>query len=204
MYPLAHEWRVAERLHIARELHDSLGHHLVALRLYLDAAVKLTCSTPGAAPVARAQEIACAMVGDVRRIVGSMRRQRPIDFAAALHRLVDGISQPTVILSMPPALRIDSAAHAHVLLRAVQEAITNALRHANASTVWVDLAADNGGIRLTIRDDGDGVTTVRFGNGLIGMRERVTQLGGAMRIGSRPGRGFSLCMRLPLATGAAA
>ena len=198
---LAHDSRLAERVHIARELHDELGHHLIALRLHLDLAAQVAPECSSAAPIAQARDIAGAMVRDVRRVVGSMRRDRPIDIAAALRRMVDGIAEPTVHLSMPPNLTIESTAHVHVVFRAVQEAITNTLRHANASTMWVDLAADGGEIRLTIRDDGDGVASVHPGNGLTGMRERVSELGGAIRIGSRPGRGFSLSLQLPLTTG---
>jgi two-component system, NarL family, sensor histidine kinase DesK len=196
---LAHNSRLAERLHIARELHDALGHHLTALRLHLELARRLAPNTTVSGPLGQAHDIASAMLADVRRVVSSMREDRPFELGVALRRMVDGVVEPAVSLTMPDDLIVEDAAHAHVLFRAVQEAITNAIRHANATRVWIDLVAQGDAIELAIRDDGFGTDEIDEGSGLTGMRERVRDLGGALRIDSRPGGGFSLHVSLPLA-----
>jgi signal transduction histidine kinase len=85
----------------------------------------------------------------------------------------------------------------------VQEALTNVLRHAGASTVGLFVATRDGHLEATIEDDGQGATEglTGAGVGLVGMRERVVALGGRLEVGPRPERGFCVSIVLPLPGG---
>jgi signal transduction histidine kinase len=86
---------------------------------------------------------------------------------------------------------------AHLLLRCVQEIITNTVRHARARNLWIRLSTSQDGIALSARDDGRGVSRVQAGHGLSGMQERLSQLGGKLEVESRKGAGFTLHAWIP-------
>jgi signal transduction histidine kinase len=87
---------------------------------------------------------------------------------------------------------------AQVALRAVQEIVTNAVRHSNARNLWLTVGSAEKTLTVDARDDGGGTDRVVFGNGLRGMRERVQQAGGTLEVASMRGRGFEVHVRLPL------
>jgi signal transduction histidine kinase len=97
-------------------------------------------------------------------------------------------------LSMTDPLR------AQVLLRCAQEMITNCVRHAQARNLWISLVPDENGIAMIARDDGQGVDALEEGNGLMGMKERLKQLDGELKIESSPGAGFVLHAWVPMET----
>jgi signal transduction histidine kinase len=80
----------------------------------------------------------------------------------------------------------------------VSEALTNAAKHASASSVWVQCDTDGQSVRVTVRDDGAGGADASRGSGLIGLRDRVEALGGTIEITSPPGRGTSLVASIPV------
>jgi signal transduction histidine kinase len=194
---LADSSRAAERVRISRELHDVMGHHLTALSLSLEAARH---APPEETPrhVETAQSLTKRMLREVRRGVGRLREEVPVDLAGALATLAAGTERPEVHLSVPEDLRIEDPERAHALLRCAQEALTNAIRHGGAKNVWIELAQGPEEIELRARDDGRGAATVRAGNGLLGMRERLERLGGQLAVDSAPGRGFAVTARVPL------
>ena len=89
------------------------------------------------------------------------------------------------------------------MLRCLQEIITNAIRHAAASNLWIELSRTGNGIAIRARDDGRGTRELRPGHGLTGMRERLEQVGGKLEIETQPGKGFRLNAWLPLSGGIA-
>jgi signal transduction histidine kinase len=191
--------RAAERLRLARELHDALGHHLAALSLNLEAAVHLARGE-AAEPVARAQAVARLLLAEVRDVVQSTRDEPPADLGAALQALAAGVREPRVHLALPEGpLAPEDEAAAHALFRCVQEVVTNAVRHSNARNLWITVHADSEGLRVEARDDGRGAGPIAAGLGLTGMRERLARSGGRLEIASQPGRGFSLVAWLPAA-----
>lgn len=194
---LAQSSRAAERTDIARELHDTLGHHLVALKVTLELAQHQT-QAPAAATVADALTLVCRLLAEVRQVVGQVKGAPPLDLRQAVRTLLSGIGELTVQLAFPEDLEISDSRRAHVLFRCVQEATTNALKHADARRLWVEFRRDGKDIVLQIRDDGRGGCTGSAGNGLAGMRERLEAVGGSLAIVNMPGRGFALMARLPL------
>ena len=87
---------------------------------------------------------------------------------------------------------------AQLLLRCAQEIITNSVRHARARNLWIRLSTGADGVVMSAHDDGRGVQSVEAGNGLRGMQERLTQLGGKLEVESSQGRGFTLHAWLPM------
>jgi signal transduction histidine kinase len=187
--------RLAERLRIARELHDALGHHLTALTLNLEAALM---RTEGAAhgSVESAQALARKLLGDVRLIVAEKSADDCLDLGRALRTLVADLPRPRVQLDVDDALRVDDPEHGLVIVRCVQEVVTNAARHSGAENLWISVRRSGDAFEVHARDDGRGRGASRDGFGLRGMRERIEQAGGELTIESGTG-GFALTAFLP-------
>ncbi len=205
---LAEQTRYSERMQIARELHDLMGHHLTALNLQLQlGGALLARADSGAAAQAlgRAEGVAAQLLADVREAVSQQRSSQRIDLSAALQALAEGIASTRIELALDEAARDLGPRAAHALLRCVQEGVTNSVRHAGARRVHVELhglgeAGDE--IAVSIDDDGRGAPSwqpgraERFGNGLSGMAERMAELGGQMRV-TRTSPGFRIELRCP-------
>ena len=194
---LAESSRMSERVRISRELHDLLGHHLTALSLNLEVANHLT---EGRAQehVRQSHTLAKLLLTDVREAVSEMREEGTIDLSGAIRTLVEGVPALDIRLDLPEPLSIEDPERAHVLLRCTQEIITNAVRHAGASTLWLSIARDSQEARIQARDDGRGADEPTPGNGLRGIRERLGAYGGRVDIITGRGQGFALDIRLPL------
>ncbi len=197
---LADAVRTSERLRIARDLHDSIGHRLTALNLHLDLADRQLAGANVSLRTARA--LSRDLLGEVRVVVSAERDGQYIDLRQSLQTLCDGIPEPAIRLEVGDDVRIASALTAHTLFRCIQEAISNVLRHANARRVCI--AIDHSGLHVTatISDDGTGARGRPEGNGLTGMRERLAALGGALTAGDLPQGGFQVELSLPAAAAA--
>ncbi|MFG6485292.1 sensor histidine kinase [Roseateles sp. BYS78W] len=199
---LAEQMRYNERMQIARELHDLMGHHLTALNLQLQlGGALLARADAGGATQAldRAQGVASQLLADVRESVSQQRSSQRIDLSAALQALAEGIASTRIELAVDEAARDLGPRTAHALLRCVQEGVTNSVRHAGARRVQVELRGDGNEVAVSIDDDGRGAPgwhEGRSGNGLSGMTERMTELGGQMRV-TRTGPGFRIELRCP-------
>jgi signal transduction histidine kinase len=188
---LAENTRIAERLRISRDLHDTLGHHLTALSLRLDVASRLT-SGQAEGHVREAHAITRLLLADVRDVVSSMRESGRVDLAQTMRTLAADDGALQLHLDIPQSLPVDDAGQAHALLRSVQEIITNARRHGGARNLWIRLERRPDGIDLHARDDGRGAPELTWGNGLTGMRERFEEFAGRVEFTPGPGRGFEV------------
>jgi two-component system sensor histidine kinase UhpB len=177
----------SERRSVARELHDEVGQSLTALKLLLARASRSGGDKDEA--LGEATTIAEQTLGDVREIA---RRLRPeaLDelglrnaLAALAKRLAvhGGIRIATQLDPELPPLDRDAEL---VVYRVAQESLTNVLRHAEASTAVVALAARDGEVELVVSDDGRGVNGVAAGNGIKGMKERALALRGDVEVTS--------------------
>lgn len=194
---LAESERTGERLRISRELHDLVGHHLTALSLNLEVASHLV-EGKALAHVERAQALSKLLLTDVRQVVSTLREGDKVDIGQALQRLIEGLPRPTIHLNLPAEQTLVDPHQAQVVMRLAQEAITNAVKHAQAHNLWIDLRFTNKGVEVVARDDGRGTASLTAGNGLKGMQERVAQLGGHLDVESSPGMGFVLMAWLPM------
>lgn len=200
--------RVNERTRISRELHDLLGHHLTALSLNLEVAGHLAPEGRAREHVQQAHTLAKLLLTDVREAVSQLREGGAIDLAAALQPLSENVPAIDIHMDIQAPLTLDDPERAHVLLRCTQEIITNAVRHANAHNLWISARREGGNIVVDARDDGRGADALVAGNGLRGMRERLLQHGGDLRIDTQPRphpeAGFRLRLTLPVSATLAA
>ena len=194
---LADNTRIAERVRIARELHDLVGHHLTALTLNLEVATHMV-EGKALEHVQQAHSLAKLLLADVREVVSDMRIDDKVDLSAALRTLVTGMPEPRIHLDLPLEVALTDPVRAQVMLRCAQEMITNAVRHARADNLWLVLQHDGERVALNARDDGQGVKKVEWGNGLNGMAERLETLGGSLEIETKPGAGFRLHAWVPV------
>ncbi|MGI5130943.1 sensor histidine kinase [Pseudonocardia sp. CA-107938] len=205
---------VQERLRIAQELHDVLGHHVSLINVQAGVALYLLDDDPEQARTALAaiKQSSKDLLREMRSTLGVLRAvdEAPphhpmpgIDRLDALAAEVRAAGLPVEVQvvgerrDLPPS--VDLAAY-----RIVQEALTNVRRHAGAAHASVRLTYAEDGLTVQVDDDGPGPSTSAEpggGNGIPGMRERATALGGSMDAGPLPGRGFRVRATLPAGRG---
>ena len=193
--------RSLERLRISRELHDALGHRLTALYLHLEIALNGRDSSEIDLHVRKAQDVSKALLADVREVVRELRASTGIDLHGALQALATNLPGLRVHLTAPVHLAIEDSNQAEVLIRCVQELITNAMKHAGATELWIDLKLLEQVVYVTAHDNGRKEKLVhRLGFGLLGMRERFLEYGGLVEVISEENAGFCIKALLPLRT----
>ncbi|MGW0909484.1 sensor histidine kinase [Streptomyces sp. NPDC002853] len=197
----------AERNRLARDIHDSLGHHLTAVSVQLEIASEFRALDPDSAQhaVDEARQSVKRALGDVRRSVRALRSEAPrSSLAAALADLARGReARPHVTVEVNGVEDGYDVAELTALYRAAQEGLTNARRHARASQVTVSICLDEHCAELVVSDDGRGFALdgVPAGFGLLGMRERVHLVGGRVDLESEVGAGTRLTVTVPRGTG---
>lgn len=201
--------RLVERGQIARELHDTVAHHVSAIAIQAQAGRELAKTDPTAAleTLSVIEGEASKTLQEMRAMVGALRDGDEPELAPArgiadLGNLAAGAGDtPPVQVEvdadldgLPPA--VDAAVY-----RLAQESITNAVRHARAATaVRVRVTEEGSSVRLTVEDDGEPRSSATdTGYGLIGMQERAKLLGGSFDAGPMPGRGWRVTAVLPKA-----
>jgi signal transduction histidine kinase len=208
-----------ERARVSRELHDVVAHHISMIAIQAETA---RLATPGM-PAAGAQRLlaigdtARAALTEMRRLLGVLRedtradvaQRRPQPGLAQLGELLDEARDASAsgvrFIVHGPMTQLDPGVEL-AAYRIVQEALTNARRHAEGAAVDVELTYTAQALRLRIRDNGPGPPPemVPGGLGLLGMRERAAAVGGGLRAGADPGGGFLVEALLPASSEAAA
>lgn len=197
---------VEERNRIARDIHDSLGHALVALNIQLETALALWETSPhqSFSFLQEAKQLGSDALKAVRNSVAEMRSD-PLQgmlLETAIANLVEEFHHTTGIapeyqihLACPVSNQLNTAVY-----RVVQEGLTNILKHAHATIVQISIKSVRTGLTLTLQDNGHGfqVNANLTGFGLRGMRERTHALGGQLSIDSAPGQGCRITAFFPL------
>ncbi len=200
------EGQEVERRRLARELHDETGQALTSILLGLRAAEDAAGPDEARKAVSDLRELVVGTLQDVRRLAVQLRPKALDDFglAAALERLAQTFAETSGVRVDLEARLGDERLPAEVettLYRIVQEALTNIVKHAGASTVSILLGRRDGSATLVIEDDGQGFVLDQArpdGLGLIGMQERVALHAGRLTIESTPGTGTTLAVEVPL------
>jgi signal transduction histidine kinase len=184
----ANEQRNEERLRLARDLHDALGHSVAMISLQSAVAAEaLPDRVPEAGrAVAEIRSISLAAMADLRTTV---RRLRTADSAVELPAGLNDLPILAEVVPNPLGL----AAY-----RIVQEAVTNIIRHANATTAVITLHRGRDAFTVTVQDNGQGAGEFEPGNGIRGMRERAAEWGGELAISSEAAAGTVVTAMLPI------
>jgi two-component system sensor histidine kinase UhpB len=194
----------AERLRVARELHDEIGQTLTAITLHAERAAE---GDPAAAP-AELERLADAVrdsLDEVRRIARELRPEALDDLGLvnaliALCTRINAQGGPVVRRELQSTLAPLPDDVELVIYRIAQESITNALRHSDAESVTVSLQADAQTLTLRVVDDGRGMPAALPDGtaGIAGMRERALLVGGRLSIESQPGAGTEVELSIPI------
>jgi signal transduction histidine kinase len=196
-----------ERKNLSRELHDHVGQVLTALRMELGRIERMRApSERGAGPaIAECRRLVDSMVRTVRDLALGLRPSMLDDFGlqpALEWHVRDFARRYTVNVELHMAGSFDALPDAYrtCVYRAVQEALTNCIRHANARSIQVTVFGHQDHLEASVTDDGIGLVSGRRGGGLglRGIEERVRELDGVMTIDSAPAEGTTLAIRLPL------
>ncbi|MEV0224065.1 sensor histidine kinase [Streptomyces sp. NPDC050704] len=196
----------AERNRLARDIHDSLGHHLTAMSVQLEMASEFRALDPDAAQRAltEARQSVKLALGDVRQSVRALRDEaaHPTLSTALAGLAQGGEARPRVTVEVSGDQDGYGAAELTALYRAAQEGVTNARRHARATRVTVVVRLTDDTARLVVTDDGRGFApdAAAAGFGLLGMRERVQLVAGSVDIDSCPESGTRLTVTVPRGT----
>jgi signal transduction histidine kinase len=201
-----------ERRRIARELHDVVAHNISVMGVLADGARRALARNPGAADGAleTIADTGRATLREMRVLLGALRTDEepesapvePQPVLSAARELIGQVREAGLPVeveivgeSRPLSPGVDLAAY-----RIIQEALTNTLKHARASTARVRLAYRDHELEVQVEDDGRGpaVEQANDGHGLLGMRERVGLYGGTLHVGIRPGGGYLVRARIPI------
>lgn len=203
---------VAERLRIARELHDMVAHSIGVIAIQAGVGRRVITTQPSEArnALAAIEDTSRDTLAGLRRMLGALRHVAPGDGAplapapalADLERMAERTGDAGVRVdvewrgerrALPPEIELSA-------YRIVQEAVTNVVRHSGAGACRVTIDCQEDQLSLEITDDGRGLSglPVTAGYGLTGMRERAALLNGDLAAGPRPGGGFGVTARLPL------
>lgn len=197
----------AERKNLSRELHDHVGQMLTALRMELGTAERSrgAAGRQFAQAITESKHLSETMLRTVRDLAMGLRPSMLDDFGLkpALEWLARDVARRCdlrIDLTVEGELEPLPDAHRTCIYRVVQEALTNCVRHARARRVTVAVVGRPTSLALSVEDDGVGANFAapRAGLGLIGLDERVRELGGRLEIDSRPGHGTTLRVQMPV------
>ncbi|WP_030440301.1 sensor histidine kinase [Actinoplanes subtropicus] len=188
--------RLVERERLARDLHDTVAHHVSAMAIRAQAGLAMAGSDPTAATDALKviEAEAAKALTEMRTVVAALRSDDPVPLLAFAG------GHPPVDLDVTGDLNTLAPAVGAAVFRLAQEAVTNARRHArDATRIEVRVATDDEAVHLRVTDDGSPAEEPPAGRGfgLAGMRERAELLGGVCTAGPDPGRGWSVTATLP-------
>ncbi|MEU6141889.1 histidine kinase [Streptomyces sp. NPDC047081] len=211
------ETRREERVAIAADLHDFVAHHVTGILVQTQVARMMAATRPeGLDPVlAGIERAATEALASMRRTVGVLRDteevdRRPVGDLAGITELTEGFASPVqkVTLHRDPTVPADIPHEIQAAaFRVVQESLTNVRRHAaDATQITVALSRTRTRLSVTITDDGHGGTQLPAaahggGFGLVGLKERVTALGGELEAGPREGGGWEVRAGFPVDRG---
>ncbi|WP_353987494.1 sensor histidine kinase [Ruicaihuangia caeni] len=198
--------KALEREMLARDLHDTVAHHVSAIAIRAQAGLATAALNPDAATDALLviEAEASKTLAEMRGIVGVLRQGTEPELAPG-RTLIDiadlasaDHAAPRVDVQVTGALDSIPPTVAAAVYRLAQESVTNARRHSrNATLIDVRVEADSGGVRLTVANDGDVAPAAAPGYGIIGMIERASLLGGTCHSGRAPGGGWVVTAVLP-------
>lgn len=187
--------RDRERLRIARELHDLIGHKLTALQLNLQVAARTVATN--SREIETAKDIAGGILSDIRNVVAYVPTSSGVPLTAALNELARSFPASFVHVEVSPDAHIEDLELAQHILRCAQEATSNAIRHGRATRIDISLRQEPGELVLGVVDNGAGLGSAAPGFGLASIEARVRELGGRFTLGADGSGSTALRIAIP-------
>lgn len=186
-----------ERNRLAGEIHDNLGHNLVALNMNLDVTEKMINKDMDKAKdlIHKAQRITKESIEDLRKAVYALREEKIRTLKDSIDRLVDNIQ---ITGKVKVKLDFDDKAedlppeYKDIIFISIKESITNSIKHSNANKINIDIKYDGCKLMVSTQDNGIGCSQLIKGNGLLGIEDRVTRLGGKVDYDFKGKDGFEI------------
>ncbi len=194
-----------ERTRMAREIHDTLAHTLTTLIVQLEACKKLAGADPSRLPgeLEKAQELSRSGFNDIKRSIKALRPKVMEDksLLASVTTVINEVTENTGVKvalhsSLPQELKLSTGLEV-AIFRAIQESITNSIRHGHATDIRVNITQVNGSIEVIVEDNGLGCTNIKAGYGLKGIMERINALNGKAEFTSSNRNGFKTIINVP-------
>ncbi|AWB46500.1 hypothetical protein DCC85_21565 [Paenibacillus sp. CAA11] len=202
---------VKERTNIAQELHDNLGHSLVALRMHLEFAGQVLDNRPdrSAEAIDKALDISQSAMSSLRKAVSALKEDahsRSMQLQEALNELIQSMK---TVSNLKFDLKFDPACEEALpdlkdgIYKTVQEAVTNGLKHGQAEqfNIRIEASEESSMLKVTVENDGAGCTRIVKSHGLSGIEDRIRLLQGTVQFSSGQSGGFIVAAELPYVTG---
>lgn len=192
-----------ERNRIAADIHDNIGHTLVALNMNLDVAENLIDKDLEKTKeiLKRSKNLAKDSLNDLRKAVYALKEENPGSFTDSIKRIVDNVESTGKIkvnLSLDEEANESLSKYKDLICTSIKEAITNSIKHGKASEVYINMEIDKDNACIKIKDNGLGCHTFTKGNGLLGIENRIHNIGGKVNYSSKEEKGFEIGIELSL------
>ncbi|WP_202709586.1 sensor histidine kinase [Sporosalibacterium faouarense] len=196
-----------ERNRVAQEIHDSLGHSLTALIMHLDFLEKITNEddTKSRKLIIKTQEIARSSMKDLRKAVFALKEEKSkLGFLDSLEELKNDLTINEALkinYDLGTELEKISPDLKNVIYITIKEALTNSIKHSNSTMIDIICCIKEHYVSLEINDNGVGCEEIIYGNGLDGINNRISIVGGNVKLNSSKDKGFSIAIFIPLREG---
>ena len=193
-----------ERTRLAQELHDSLGHSLMALAMHLEFAKKICATNPQKVEevLAQSEKIAKSSINDLRKAVTLLNSELEIaDIDTSIEKLINNfylVSNLKITYTKNRSINDLSSLIKTSTYKTIQECITNSLKHGNATEINIKVTADNENVEFIITDNGIGCNNIIKSNGLKGIENRINLLKGKVYYFSHNDLGFGIKVFIPI------
>jgi signal transduction histidine kinase len=193
-----------ERTIMAQELHDSVGHSLMALIMHLEFAKKICDTKPEKVKevLIKSEDIAKSSISSLREAVNLLKEEREIkDFNGSVEEIINNFHMLNNIkISFNTDKNLDnlSSIIKNSMYKTIKESITNSIKHGKATEINISITREKKGIRLMLTDNGVGCNKIIKSNGLIGIENRVTSLNGSVKYFSNDYLGFGIDICIPI------
>lgn len=193
-----------ERTIMAQELHDSVGHSIMALIMHLEFAKKMCDTKPDRVKevLIKSEDIAKSSISSLREVVNLLKEEREIkDFNASIEDIINNfhmLNNININFNTDENLDILSSIIKNSMYKTIKESITNSIKHGKATEINIKISRENNIIRLILTDNGIGCNKIIKSNGLLGIENRITSLNGSVNYFSNDNLGFGIDICIPI------
>lgn len=191
-----------ERNRIAGDIHDNIGHNLVALNMNLDVAANIIDKNEDKARelIKKAQSLTKESLDDLRKVVYALKEDVHEAISSSINNMIINIEMAEkikIITNIDEKTDEIQDDYRNIIISSVKEAITNSIKHGRAEKISLDIHIDDEAAHIIIKDNGKGCNSFVKGNGLYGIEKRIVAQGGIVEFNSKENSGFEIRIALP-------